>query len=483
MTPGPQGPLQLRPPATEIGVLGWLRKNLFSSFGNILLTFLGCYLLYKTIPPFLNWAILDAAWFGNGREACITPPGAEKLGACWVFIKVRLGMFMYGFYPEAERWRIQFTLMLMFFGALPVLWQEIRQMPAAWRQRAAALNALGGALLLAALFGIGPGLAAGGLLAAPFLLSRLAREAIRRGAASGHPVRAQWFCAGLPMVTGAAACLVAQTLWGPETAQPLFWAGLVAGLLLLLLNTTAIAVWSLGTLMTLYPVAAYVLFLGGGFGLARVETDLWGGMFLTLVVAGVGIAASLPIGILLALGRRSRLPVIKTLCVCFIEFIRGVPLISVLFMASVMLPLFLPDGVHFNKLLRALIGVALFYAAYMAEVVRGGLQAIGKDQFEAADAIGLTYWQTMRLVILPQALRTVIPGITNTFIGLFKDTTLVAVIGLLDMLGIVKTALADTDWLGFSKEAYVFAALSFWVFCFAISRYSTFLEKKLRLQK
>jgi general L-amino acid transport system permease protein len=177
------------------------------------------------------------------------------------------------------------------------------------------------------------------------------------------------------------------------------------------------------------------------------------------------------------------MPVTKTLCVCFIELIRGVPLISVLFMASIMLPLFLPEGAHFDKLLRALIGVSLFYAAYMAEVVRGGLQAIPRGQYEAAESLGCGYWRMMGLIVLPQALRLVIPGIVTTFLGLFKDTTLVAVIGLMDMLGIVKTALADTEWLGFPKEAYVFAAAVFWVFCFGMSRYSMHLEKRFQVRR
>ena len=185
---------------------------------------------------------------------------------------------------------------------------------------------------------------------------------------------------------------------------------------------------------------------GGSFGLPMVETPRWGGLLITLVVAFVGIVVSLPLGIVLALGRRSKMPVVKTLCVIFIEFVRGVPLITVLFMASVMLPLFLPPGVTFDKLLRALIGVSLFSAAYMAEVVRGGLQAIPKGQYEGADSLGLGYWQKMYLVVLPQALKLVIPGIVNTFIGMFKDTSLVSIISMFDLLGIVKQNFADPNW-------------------------------------
>ncbi len=232
-------------------------------------------------------------------------------------------------------------------------------------------------------------------------------------------------------------------------------------------------------LSLLFPIIAFVL-LAGGLGLEKVETSQWGGLMLTLVVGVSGITASLPLGILLALGRQSDLPVIKSLSVAFIELIRGVPLITVLFMASVMLPLFLPEGVTLDKLLRALIMVALFAAAYMAEVIRGGLQAIPKGQIEAAQALGLGYWRTMILIVLPQALRIVIPGIVNTFIGLFKDTTLVAIIGLFDLLGIAQNALTTTAWQGLFIEAAVFVAAVFWVFCFSMSRYSQKLEQRLK---
>ena len=214
-------------------------------------------------------------------------------------------------------------------------------------------------------------------------------------------------------------------------------------------------------------------------GLPQIETPLWGGMFLTLVIGGVGIVGALPIGIVLALGRRSNMPVVRSICTAFIELWRGVPLITVLFMASVMFPLFLPEGMNFDKLIRALLGVMLFSAAYMAEVVRGGLQAIPKGQYEAAQALGLSFWKMMGLIVLPQALKLVIPGIVNTFIGLFKDTTLVLIIGLFDFLGMVQLAGTNPDWLGFSVEGYVFTAFGFWIFCFSMSRYSQHLEKKL----
>ncbi len=240
--------------------------------------------------------------------------------------------------------------------------------------------------------------------------------------------------------------------------------------------------WWLGAVILLVaPVMAFHLLVGGRFGLSHVETSKWGGLLLTLVIAIVGMAASLPLGICLALGRRAtNMPVLKALCVAFIEFVRGVPLITVLFMSSVMLPFFLPEGLSIDKLLRALIGVALFASASMAEVVRGGLQGIPKGQFEAAAALGLGFWKSTALVILPQALKLVIPGIVNTFIALFKDTSLVLIIGLFDLLGSVQAANADPNWLGFSTEGYVFAGCIYWVFCFSMSRYSQWLEAKLR---
>ena len=243
--------------------------------------------------------------------------------------------------------------------------------------------------------------------------------------------------------------------------------------------------WNVLFLLAVFPVAAYILLFGGWFTLPRVETARWGGLMLTLVVAISGIAASLPLGVLLALGRRSALPAVRLASIVFIEFWRGVPLITVLFMSSVLLPLFLPDGVHFDKLLRALIGVALFSAAYMAEVVRGGLQAIPRGQYEAAMALGLGYWKTMRLIVLPQALKLVIPGIVNTFIGLFKDTTLVLIIGLFDLLGIIQLSFTDPKWASPNQSltAYLFAAGVYWLFCFGMSRYSLFMERRLNVEQ
>ncbi len=350
----------LPPPASAVGIVGWIYKNLFSSWLNAIMTIGGAYLLFLFIPPLFQWLFVDSDWVGDTREVC------AREGACWVYIIFWFKQLMYGRYPDAELWRINSAYVLLVLAAVPLFIPGFR-----WKQ----------------------------------------------------------------------------------------WVSLF-----LLLG---------------YPVIAFYLFVGGSFGLASVETPLWGGLFLTLVIATVGIVASLPIGIVLALGRRSNMPIIRALSVGYIELWRGVPLITVLFMASVMFPLFMPEGVNFDKLVRALIAVMLFSAAYMAEVVRGGLQAIHKGQYEGAQALGLSYWKMMGLIILPQALKLVIPGIVNTFIGLFKDTTLVLIIGLFDFLGMAQLVGTNPDWVGFRVEGYVFVGAVFWVFCFGMSRYSQHLEKKL----
>ncbi len=229
------------------------------------------------------------------------------------------------------------------------------------------------------------------------------------------------------------------------------------------------------------PVVSFFLLLGGYFGLPVVETPLWGGLMVTLIISFVGIAVSLPLGILLALGRRSKMPIVKTLCIVFIELIRGVPLITVLFMASVLLPLFLEPGNNIDKFLRALVGVSIFASAYMAEVIRGGLQAIPKGQYEAADALGLNFTQKTSLIVMPQAIKLVIPGIVNTFIGMFKDTSLVSIISMYDLLGIVKAGFADATWATAVTPltGLIFAGFVFWIFCFGMSRYSGFVERLL----
>lgn len=263
-----------------------------------------------------------------------------------------------------------------------------------------------------------------------------------------------------------------------------FYSGLLA-LIPLLIPQVPGKLWNTLFLLIIYPVAAFILLTGGVFRLEPVPTTEWGGLLVTLVVAVTGISAAFPLGILLALGRQSERPIIRIFCIAFIEFWRGVPLITILFMSSVLLPLFLPDGVDIDKLLRALIGVTLYSAAYNAEVVRGGLQAIPRGQYEAAKALGLGYWRMMIFVILPQALKHVIPGLVNNFIALFKDSTLVLIIGLFDLLGIAQQSFTDTNWVTpvTSLTGYAFVGFVFWIFCFAMSRYSLFIEQRLNKEK
>ncbi|WP_305985462.1 amino acid ABC transporter permease [Roseibium sp. MMSF_3544] len=358
-------------PVSTTGVIGWMRKNLFSSISNTILTIIGIWLAYSIIAPFIQFAFVDAVWTGENREACLPQDGGHS-GACWAYVEAYFPQFIYGRYPTDQTWRVDIVFALF-------------------------------ALLLVPL----------AIPSAPF----------------------------------------------KRTNAILF--------------------------LVVLPIVSYFLLtglvIGGAVVLPIVETAVWGGLLVTMVIAVTGIVASLPLGIALALGRRSKMPIIKLVSIIFIEFWRGVPLITVLFMSSVMLPLFLPEGVTFDKLLRVLIGVTLFSAAYMAEVVRGGLQAIPKGQYEGAMALGLRFWPMMYLIILPQALKLVIPGIVNTFIGLFKDTTLVLIVGMFDLLGQIQSSFTDPTWSTPSQghTGYLFAAIVFFVFCFGMSRYSIFMEKKL----
>jgi general L-amino acid transport system permease protein len=260
--------------------------------------------------------------------------------------------------------------------------------------------------------------------------------------------------------------------------RPLVMMIMLLTLIGLTMNTRLWGRW-LWTSWFVGVVVMWVLMNGGVLGLPVVETDRWGGLPLTLILAVNGIVFSFPLAILLALGRRSDMPAIKAICIAFIELVRGVPLITVLFMASLMIPLFLPEGITIDKLLRAQIAFILFAAAYEAEVIRGGLQAIAKGQFEAADALGLSYWQKTGFIILPQALKLVIPPMVNTFIGFFKDTSLVIIIGMFDLLGAVRLASSDPVWRPYYVEGLVFVALVYFVFCFTMAEYSRSVERRL----
>jgi general L-amino acid transport system permease protein len=349
---------EIKPPSTDVGVVGWVRHNLFNGVFSSIATIVILGGLIKVLPQFIRWAFIDAAWFTSGQQC------KEVEGACWSVITQNIRFNIFGYYPYAEQWR-------------PLL-----------------------AMII---------------LIAMLLYSR------------------DW------------------NKWNKRLGYLWLFALFVMGLLM----------------------------KGGLFGLVSVESTKWSGLPLTLLLSFFGILASYPLGVLLALGRQSRMPIIKSLCVVYIEMIRGVPLITMLFMSSVMFPLFLPEGVTIDKVLRAQAAIILFTAAYIAEVVRGGLQAMDKGQYEAAESLGLNYFQMMRMIILPQALKIVIPPTVGILISAFKDTSLVVIIALYDILNTTKSILSEPEWTGFSTEAYIFIAMIYYICCFSMSQYSRRIEKEL----
>ena len=338
----------------------WVRKNLFSSVFNSILTLIVLALAALILPPLFRWAVTHATLWGEDRKACTGD------GACWTFIRVRFPRLIYGSYPTEEYWRPNLAFILLAALCVPVL-----------------------------------------------------RDGMRH----------RWVYVLL--------------------------------------------------LLVVFPVVAAILLSGGVLGLSFVDTTLWGGLMLDVIVSFVVVGGSLPIGIVLAFGRRSRLPIVRMLSVVYIEVWRGVPLLTVLFMSTVVVPLFLPQDVTVSRLVRAMAALVMFNAAYMAEVVRGGLQGIPAGQEEAADSLGLHWVQAQALVVLPQALRIIVPGIINTVVDLFKDTTLLTIIGLFDLLGAVEQALKDPAWLGFATEGYVFSAIVFFFCCYAMSSYGRSMERRL----
>jgi general L-amino acid transport system permease protein len=266
--------------------------------------------------------------------------------------------------------------------------------------------------------------------------------------------------------------------WRPEVATILLLALLVASCIRAFWRPSLVLLWVL-------VIPAFFVLMGGGvLGLEAVSTDQWGGLPLTIMLATFGIVLAFPLSVVVALGRRSELPAIRSLCIIYVELIRGVPLISVLFMASFMFPLFMPVGKSPDVLIRVLVGITLFAAAYLAETVRGGLQAIPKGQIEAAQSLGLSYWQTQRKIVLPQALAMVVPGIMNNFIAIFKDTSLVTIVSLYELTGALSLALnSDADWRPFKIEGYLFITLIYFTFCFSMSRYSLWIEKRVSVSK
>jgi general L-amino acid transport system permease protein len=424
------------PPPTTVGILGWLRENLFYSWFSAIVTFVSLYIIFIVVAAVYQWGIADAVWHAESRRQCLD---ISPHGACWAGIITWFNGIIYGRFPFEEQWRIDLGFILL------VLW-----MAPFWFPRVTGKI----------------GIAASAVVFYPFLAGYL-------------------FSGGERGTFMQVMVLVAVTVFISN------WLHIT----LCLLTGRSLKDWVVGITgfatkhdrLHKYPVLGLqaIILVGvylwlGNWSVAEVDTNLWGGLFLTLLIAGVAIVTALPGGITLALARRSHMPVIRVSAIAFIELFRSVPLITVLFMAVTMMPLFLPPDFQLNKLVQAIIGVCLFAAAYMAEVVRGGLQAVPNGQYEAAKAMGLTYWKSMNLIILPQALKLMIPNIVGNFIGLLKDTTLVSIIGLYDMLLMLKAAGQNPIWIGLHTEPLFFGALVYFILCFAMSQYSQSLERKLK---
>jgi len=405
------------PPASETGIVKWMRENLFSSVTNSILTLAALYAIYSILSGSMPW-ILGGIWQAPSLQACREILAGDSAG-CFAVLTERWHQLIFGFkYPQEAYWRPTLAFVLLIVAVAPVLFANLpRRM-----------------LILTGLYPfIGFWLIWGGTIMAPLM----------------------------GLVGFIVAYMVFQRLERSSFAM-----GVMGGLI------AAIIVWTIGG----YVSDA----MSGFFALEQIPSRDMGGFMLNIILGTVCVSLSLPIGILLALGRQSKMPIIKIICVVFIEFIRGVPLITLLFVANVVLAYFLPPGTTFDLILRVIIMITMFSSAYIAEVIRGGLAALPRGQYEAGDSLGLDYAQSMRLIILPQALKISIPGIVNVAVGLFKDTTLVSVISMFDLVGMIRgPILASTEWNGVYWELFGFASLLFFIICYGISQYSQWLERQL----
>jgi general L-amino acid transport system permease protein len=412
------------PPVSQSGIIKWARENLFSSVLNAVMTIVSIFIIYYILSGVLPW-IFGGIWNAGSLSECReihAASGSHSEVACWGVIKERWNQLMFGFYPRDAYWRPVLALILFCVGMAPILFDSI-------------------------------------------------------------PRKVLWFTAVVPF-------LLYWLLWGGTIWGPIFVAlGFVIGWAVMTYSAPFLGELGATLAAVLVPIF-YWMFAAGPIagalgsaipiGLEYIPSDDFGGFMLAFVIGITGIILSLPLGVVLALGRQSDLFIINKFSVIFIEVIRGVPLIVWLFTASLLLNYFLPPGTNFDLMLRVIIMVTLFSAAYLAEVVRGGLAALPRGQYEGADSLGLDYWQSMRLIVLPQALKISIPGIVNSFIGLFKDTVLVVFIGLLDPIGLSNAIRATTEWNGIYWELFVFIGLLFFICCFGMSQYSQYLERKLR---
>jgi len=428
-------PRPSRPPVIVThGPVGWLKKNMFGNIWNSLLTVAVFALLFLLLKPFLEWTVLKAVWSASTRRECLS---ISPEGACWAGIFPWVNNLIYGLYPDNLQWRVNLGFGIGILWFIPLALEKIKQKM---------IIALMGVILL------------------PFLANYLFL--------GGDRSRLHYTisCAALAYLLIIYVNIVLTYLGRKRLEQYLepFTERFFHK------NATLPAHFVIWLTVTV-PVA----FILKTQALELVPVDAWGGLFLTLIISGVSIVMALPIGIILALGRRSEMVIIKWFSICTIELVRSVPMITVLFMSVTMLPLFFPNTMELNKLGQVLVAVCLFAGAYMAETVRGGLQAIPRGQYDAAKSVGLGYWYTMIFIILPQALRAMIPNIVTSFISLFKDTTLVSIIGLFDIMLMARNIAIDKNWLGLHSEPLVAISILFFVFCYTMSRYSQRLEKKL----
>ena len=402
-----------------------LNKNINTNNFNAILSLIIIFVVIKSLPPLLSWFVIDANFSGDSKDAC------TGSGACWAYIKTWFNRFMYGMYPNAEQWRINLSFISLAF-----------------------LGSVG------------------------FFASEKFKKYLTLYYVVIYPIIAFLFI--FFFISG-----------GPIFFD--FSYGIIAAVISVIVGffipNKFKMYYFIIVPITIYILLKYVFFyeelieLGKLEALEWVETGAWGGLSLTFIVSFFCLIFCFPIGLFLSLGRRSDLPIIKYISIGFIEFWRGVPLITVLFMSSVMFPMFLPEDMFIDKLVRVIIAISLFEAAYVAEVIRGGLQALPRGQYDAAKSLGMGYWKMHILVILPQALKLVIPGIANTFLALVKDTPLIFVVGLLEIVGMLNLAKTNPDWLGFAMEGYVFASIVFFIICYAMSKYSYNLEQKYKTER
>jgi general L-amino acid transport system permease protein len=485
-------------PVKTTGLIGFVRTRLFNSPTNILLTIASALLLWFTVIPAVKFLLVDAVWRGNDRNACLAENAGHIVGACWPYVQAKFSQFIYGFYPEPERWRVNLTFLLAALLLLPLL---IPRLPAK------SLNA--GLFFIAfpivAFFLLhGGGLGGFGISWTADVLSGLADSIGDAGHKLVSVSETTAIIGPLLKLLGEPVLLLGMAIsW---LIWPLVWlrdqvqrsahpvwidfaaTAAVVSILLFVLNGGVRTGWRAFVIsLAIFAGVGVVIAVMGldRRGLPVVDTRLWGGLLVTMVVSVTGIVTSMPVGIALALGRRSTIPLIRVFSIAFIEFWRGVPLITVLFFATYMLPLFVPAGFTIDGLMRVLIGIAIFAGAYNAEVIRGGLQAIPRGQGEAASALGLSYWKTTGLIVMPQALRHVIPGLVNSFIALFKDTSLVSIVALFDLLGSVRASFADPVWATPTTlfTGFAFAGMIYFAFCFGMSRYSLFVEHRLNAHR